>query len=110
MRRKRFIAIAAYLLTIALGFCGFAGPTMDSASAQSSSETYAIRNARIITVTGPVIENGTVVIANGKISAVGASIPVPAGAKIIDAKGLSVYPGMIDADTEIGLTEIGSVA
>ena len=78
-------------------------------SAQTS-ETYAIRNARIVTVTGPVIESGTVVIANGKIAAVGANASVPAGAKIIDAKGLSVYPGMIDADTEIGLTEIGSVA
>jgi imidazolonepropionase-like amidohydrolase len=78
-------------------------------SAQTS-ETYAIRNARIVTVSGPVIESGTVVIANGKIAAVGANVSVPAGAKVIDAKGLSVYPGMIDADTEIGLTEIGSVA
>lgn len=80
-----------------------------SVSAQSS-ETYAIRNARIVTVTGPVIENGTVVISNGKIAAVGAGVSAPSGAKVIDAQGLSVYPGMIDADTEIGLTEIGSVA
>ncbi|PYT03842.1 MAG: amidohydrolase, partial [Acidobacteria bacterium] len=79
-------------------------------SAQGPAGTYAIRNARIITVTGPVIENGTVVIANGKIAAVGASASVPSGAKVIEGKGLSVYPGMIDADTEIGLTEIGSVA
>ena len=74
-----------------------------------SPESYAIRDVRIVTVTGPVIENGTVVIANGKIAAAGATASVPSGAKIIDGKGLSVYPGMIDADTEIGLTEIGSV-
>src|SRR5262245_31485670 len=55
-----------------------------------SSESYAIRNARIVTVTGAVIEKGTVVIRDGKISAVGATVAVPSGAKIIDATGLSV--------------------
>jgi imidazolonepropionase-like amidohydrolase len=78
--------------------------------AAQGSETYAIRNARIVTVTGPVIESGTVLIAGGKIAAVGADVSVPASAKVIDGKGLSVYPGLIDADTELGLTEIGSVA
>ena len=58
--------------------------------------------AIIVTVTGPAIENGTVVISRGKIAAVGATASVPAGAKIIDGKGLSVYPGMMDSDTEIG--------
>src|SRR4029434_5225118 len=51
-----------------------------------------------------------VVRTNGKIAAVGSNASVPSGAKVIEGKGLSVYPGMIDADTEIGLTEIGSVA
>jgi imidazolonepropionase-like amidohydrolase len=50
------------------------------------------------------------VISNGKIAAVGATVSVPSGAKIIDASGLSVYPGMIDSGTEIGLIEISSVA
>jgi imidazolonepropionase-like amidohydrolase len=79
-------------------------------SAQAPTETYAIRNARIVTVTGPIIENGTVLISNGKISAVGANISVPSGAKVIDATGLSVYPGLIDAGTTLGLIEISSVA
>ena len=69
----------------------------------------AIRNARIVTVSGPDIENGTVVIRDGKIEAVGATVNVPAGARTIDGQGLSVYPGMIDAGTTLGLTEIGSV-
>jgi imidazolonepropionase-like amidohydrolase len=81
-----------------------------NASAQTGSTTYAIRNARIVTVTGPVIERGTVVIANGKIAAVGANVQAPAGAKVIDGTNLSVYPGMIDAGSQIGLMEIGSVA
>ncbi|HEU4508413.1 MAG TPA: amidohydrolase family protein, partial [Pyrinomonadaceae bacterium] len=68
--------------------------------------TFAIRNARIVTVSGPDIENGTVVIRDGKIQAVGAGVSVPAGAQTIDGSGLSVYPGMIDAGTNMGLVEI----
>jgi imidazolonepropionase-like amidohydrolase len=80
--------------------------------AQSKSEqgTYAIRNAKIITVTGATIERGTVVIKNGKIESVGASIAVPKDAKIIDATGLSVYPGLIDSNTYLGLSEVGQGA
>jgi imidazolonepropionase-like amidohydrolase len=68
--------------------------------------TFAIRNARIVTVSGPDIENGTVVIRDGKIEAVGTSVSVPAGAQTIDGSGLSVYPGMIDAGTNMGLVEV----
>jgi imidazolonepropionase-like amidohydrolase len=67
---------------------------------------FAIRNARIVTVSGPDIENGTVVIRDGKIEAVGASVNVPADAQTIDGRGLSVYPGMIDAGTNMGLVEV----
>ena len=68
--------------------------------------TIAIRNARIVTVSGPDIERGTVVIRDGKIEAVGANVSVPAGAQSIDGSGLSVYPGMIDAGTNMGLVEV----
>ncbi|HEV7857331.1 MAG TPA: amidohydrolase family protein [Pyrinomonadaceae bacterium] len=71
---------------------------------------YAIRNARIVTVSGPEIESGTIVIRNGKIEAVGANAAVPNGAQEIDARGLTVYPGMIDAGTSLGLVEIPSGA
>lgn len=85
---------------------------VSSSLAQSKmpQAAYAIRNARIVTVTGGVIERGTVVIRNGKIEAVGAGIPVPKDAKIIDGAGLSVYPGMIDSNTILGLSEIGQGA
>jgi len=68
--------------------------------------TFAIRNARIVTVSGSDIENGTVVIRDGKIEAVGTNVNVPAGAQTIDGRGLSVYPGMIDAGTNMGLVEV----
>src|SRR3989442_10388037 len=111
MRRNKVdFAFAAFFCAVALGVSILMSSTVSSVSAQGPTETYAIRYARIVTVTGPVIENGTVVITNGKIAAVGPNASVPSGAKVIEAQGLSVYPGMIDADTEIGLTEIGSVA
>src|SRR5678816_1356902 len=68
--------------------------------------TFAIRNARIVTVSGPDIERGTVVIRDGKIEAVGANVSIPADAQTIDGSGLSVYPGMIDAGTNMGLVEV----
>lgn len=68
--------------------------------------TFVIRNAHIVTVSGPDIENGSVVIRDGKIEAVGASVNVPSGAQNIDGRGLSVYPGMIDAGTNMGLVEV----
>ena len=55
------------------------------------------------------MEDGTVVIRDGKIVAVGANPEIPTGAKIIDAKGLQVYPGLFDPITQMGLREIGAV-
>ncbi len=68
--------------------------------------TFAITNARIVTVSGATIENGTIVIENGKIAAVGANASVPSGAERIDGSGLTIFPGMIDAGTNMGLAEI----
>jgi len=70
----------------------------------------AIRNAAIYPVTSAPIANGTIVFANGVITAVGANVSVPAEATVIDGTGLSVYPGLIDSGTTIGLVEIDSVA
>src|SRR3984957_6948999 len=64
---------------------------------------FAVVNARIVTGTGAVIDSGTVVIAKGLIQAVGANVTVPPEAWVIDGKGLTVYPGLIDAGTDLGL-------
>lgn len=71
--------------------------------------TVAIRNATIVPVTSAPIPNGTIVFANGVITAVGTNVSIPAGATIIDGTGLSVYPGMIDSGSSVGLIEIDSV-
>jgi len=81
-----------------------------SASAQThSSGTYAITHAKIFTLVASPIDDGTVVIKDGKIAAVGASVEVPSGAQVIDAKGLQVYPGLFDPITQMGLSEISAV-
>jgi imidazolonepropionase-like amidohydrolase len=57
---------------------------------------YAIRGARLVTAAGPTIESGTIVIRGGVIEGVGAAAAVPAGATVIEGRGLTVYPGLID--------------
>jgi imidazolonepropionase-like amidohydrolase len=66
-------------------------------------EAYAIRGGTVVTVTGATIPKGVVVIRNGLIEAVGADIAIPADARIIDATGMTVYPGLIDSHTSYGL-------
>ena len=70
------------------------------------SGTFAIVGAKVYPVSGPVINNGTVVISNGKIVSVGSRVSIPSQAVRINGAGLSVYPGMIDAATNMGLVEI----
>jgi imidazolonepropionase-like amidohydrolase len=83
----------------------------NSPSAQAQSATsYAITHAKIFTVSGAPVEDGTLVIRDGKIAAVGANVAVPADAKVIDGKGLQVYPGLFDAITQMGLSEISAVS
>src|SRR5689334_21261111 len=72
---------------------------------RSAIDTYAITNARIVTVSGPAIERGTVVIRNGLIAAAGANVTAPADARVIDGTGLTVYPGLIDSYTNLALPE-----
>ncbi|MFP3941535.1 MAG: amidohydrolase family protein, partial [Thermoanaerobaculia bacterium] len=64
---------------------------------------YAIEGARIVPVSGPVIEDGTIVVARGLIQAVGADVEVPPEARVIDGAGLVVYPGLVDGLSDLGL-------
>jgi imidazolonepropionase-like amidohydrolase len=79
-------------------------------SAGARAQTIAIVGGRVLPVSGPAIDNGTVLIRDGKIAAVGANVAVPAGAQTIDARGKTVTPGLIDGATELGLEEIGAVS
>jgi imidazolonepropionase-like amidohydrolase len=80
-------------------------PNSNGNAQRSGIDTYAITNARIVTVSGPVIERGTVVIRNGLIAAAGANVNAPPDARVIDGAGLTVYPGLIDSYTNLALPE-----
>ena len=73
------------------------------------AQTYAITGGRVFPVSGPPIDNGTVIIQDGRITAVGANVPVPQGAERIDATGKWVTPGLINPATQLGLVEIAAV-
>lgn len=92
-----------YLMAALLAF----SPTFHLYAQQQATveavNTYAITGARIVTVAGPVIERGTVVIRNGLIEAVGANVSPPPDARVIDGTGLTVYPGLIDANSSLGI-------
>jgi imidazolonepropionase-like amidohydrolase len=91
---------------LALALALLYGLLPHTAQAQRSAiDTYAITNARIVTVSGPVIERGTVVIRNGLISAVGANLSAPADARVIDGTGLTVYPGLIDSSSSLAIPQ-----
>lgn len=80
------------------------------ASTTTAGKTVAIVGGKLLTVSHGIIENGTIVLSGGKIVAVGPSpsTPAPAGAQIVDAKGMTVYPGLFDAETQLGLYEVAA--
>ena len=78
--------------------------------AQTPSTNYAITHAKIFTLTGPPIDDGILVIRDGKIAAVGTNVDIPSGAQVVDGKGLQVYPGLFDPVTQMGLSEISAVS
>ena len=111
---KNSLKVTAPLLAVGL-FIGasasvFAQAAATSAPASGSGSTLAITGGKLLTVSHGTIENGVMLVVDGKITAVGEAgkIVVPDGATVIDAHGMTVYPGLIDPDTSLGLVEIGS--
>lgn len=90
--------------TVLLVVCGV------TLAQQEPATTIAITHAKIVTLAGAPIDDGVLVIKDGKIAAVGTNVDVPAGAQVIDGKGLQVYPGLFDPVTQIGLSEVSAVS
>ncbi len=101
MTRAQFArSIAAGALAVALSA---------TALTTASAQTVAITGGRVYPVSGPMIENGTVLIRDGRIVAVGANVTVPSDAVRVDASGKWVTPGIVNATTTLGVVEIGAV-
>ncbi|MFZ0522960.1 MAG: amidohydrolase family protein, partial [Candidatus Acidiferrales bacterium] len=97
--KRRKISLAAILICCA----GLVGWACTARGEGGEPRYFAIKNARIVPVSGAVIKNGTVVVAKGLIAAVGTNVTIPPEAWVIDGTGLTVYPGLIDAGTNLGL-------
>jgi len=101
MKRNSLLALACITALIVVAM--FA--TRSGSASAIQGEAYAIRGGTIVTVTGATIQKGTVVVRKGLIESVGADVPVPADARVIDATGMTIYPGLFDAHTSYGVRQ-----
>ena len=105
---SQMLLLVVFLLTVIPGFAQASKQKTRIAISQvEATGPIAIRGGKLLTITHGVIENGVVVMENGKITAVGsAGTAIPRGAAIVDATGMTVYPGLIDSETNLGLVEV----
>jgi len=107
--RRAARALVALLALAGLALAGASARAAVPVPAAPQARPVALVGGTIHTVSGPAIPNGTLVFEGGRITAIGTDVPIPAGAERIDVAGKHVYPGLIDAATSLGLTELGSV-
>jgi imidazolonepropionase-like amidohydrolase len=101
---KTMMAMAMVLTAV----CGLIAAGHPAPAADAGS--LVLVGATVHTVSGPVVEDAVVLIDGGRITAVGVDVPVPAGARRVDLAGQHLYPGLLNAGTILGLTEIGAIA
>jgi imidazolonepropionase-like amidohydrolase len=86
---------------------GAASPLAAQTPAPRQGTPIALTGGTIHTITNGVIENGTIVFENGRITAIGSNVQIPANAQRIDVSGREIYPGLVDGYSQMGLFEIG---
>ena len=101
MRFKLLCGCASALCLAALWFLVFHPPLAHAQGGEP--EYFAIRGAKVFPVSGPPIDGATVVVSKGIITAIGRDAAIPPEAWVIDGKGLNVYPGLVDAFTDVGI-------
>jgi imidazolonepropionase-like amidohydrolase len=99
--RPRPLPLTLFLILV---FAVFSKPAL------TQDKPIALKGGKLLTVSHGTIENGVIVMQGGKITAAGAtsSVTIPSNAQIIDATGMTIYPGLIDSETHLGLTEISA--
>src|SRR5258707_15762017 len=94
LRLRAFVLLGAWLGLLAASAAWGQG---------GEPRTFAIRGAKVVPVSSAPLENATVVVSRGIITAVGTNLTIPPDAWVIDGKGLTVYPGLIDGFTDVGV-------
>src|SRR2546425_5118603 len=92
-------ALAVCFTALLALFC--AAPALQAQGGEP--QYFAIRGAKVVSVSGPPVENATIVVSRGLITAVGKDLAIPPEAWVIEGKGLTVYPGLIDSFTDVGI-------
>ncbi len=112
-RRIRRRSLRSAALALAVSAVGLSVPHALQAQVRMTVAPQelpvVLRGATIHTVTNGVIQNGMIVLERGKITAIGTNVEIPRGAKVVDVTGKHIYPGLIDAYSTVGISEIGSV-
>lgn len=98
-----------FFVLLSLGAVVYATGQANILPATQQKAPIAIKNATVHTGEGTVIENATIVMENGKITAVGKDVKIPAGAEVTDAAGKHVYPGLVLPSSNLGLIEVSAV-
>jgi imidazolonepropionase-like amidohydrolase len=101
MRSNRLHRCALAVCVTALLILLSAVPTLYAQGGEP--QYFAIRGAKVVPVSGPPMENATIVISRGLITAVGKDVTIPPEAWVIEGKGLTVYPGLFDSFTDVGI-------
>src|SRR6476469_6019083 len=101
--RSGFERIGFFVRSFALVAVGLLAACSSAFAQGGEPQYFAIRGAKVVPVSGPPIEDATVVVARGVILAVAKDAPIPADAWVIESKGLTVYPGFVDSLTDVGL-------
>ncbi|HQO76222.1 MAG TPA: hypothetical protein PLB50_06025, partial [Candidatus Saccharicenans sp.] len=105
LKNKTQLVFMAALLCLGLGSL-YSLPLSAAVQTEDKAEVIAIVGAKIVPVTGQIIDSGSILIKDGRIVDLGANVSIPAGARVIEARGLTAYPGMIDSYSWLGLEEI----
>ncbi len=101
LSKQRRPHLGLVLLGVAIGLFGLPDSVRSQRPAQPP--LVAVQDARIVTVSGRVFDRGSIMMEEGLITAVGREIQIPEGAWVIDGEGLTVYPGLVDGMSTVGL-------
>lgn len=105
--QKAYLAIGVVMLLVVSGL--IATPAQAQTPAAPQDEPKALTGATIHTGTGNVIEDATILFEDGKITEIGTNVDIPEGTSETDVSGKQIYPGLVDAYSQMGLYEIGAV-